>query len=149
MFLATVMLIIAIIFLTIHYIKINAKTLSREEFIKEAVKNARKKEYQDPILTCEYCGVKIDTAVQKGCPNCGGSYANNKKWLKRHNPDLELVEKEAEKIAEKKLKEAEKKTKKIKKYLKISIITLFSIIVLLILIYFIQGHYLNKCSGAN
>ncbi len=32
-------------------------------------------------IFCDYCGARIDTDVHKTCPNCGGSYSNDREVL--------------------------------------------------------------------
>ncbi len=35
---------------------------------------------KDSIITCEYCGSKVDTEKHAVCPHCGGPYWDNEEW---------------------------------------------------------------------
>jgi len=35
---------------------------------------------KDSIITCEYCGSKVDTEKHAVCPHCGGPYGDNEEW---------------------------------------------------------------------
>ena len=43
----------------------------------------KKKEYKPPVITCDYCGSKVDTAIYDRCPNCGASYDLDSEWINR------------------------------------------------------------------
>ncbi len=127
------LLLISTIVLIVKYIRINVKVLSRESIEKEARKRAKELIYEDPVITCDYCGTKIDTAVDKVCPNCGGSYSNDKEWQRRHAVDPEWEEKNIQELINQKLQEAQEKSANIKRRLKKAIISLSVIMALLII----------------
>ncbi|WP_026508360.1 hypothetical protein [Butyrivibrio sp. MC2013] len=35
------------------------------------------------VISCDYCGSKIDTAKERVCPACGAAYDKDKEWLNR------------------------------------------------------------------
>ncbi|MDO4773216.1 MAG: hypothetical protein Q4A72_06635 [Bacillota bacterium] len=135
--------IIAIIVLTIKYIRLNAKLLSREEFQEEAVKRAKELEYLDPVISCDACGTKFDTAKYKYCPSCGSGFSLDEEWLSRHDPDLDWAAENADDYAEAKIDSAIAHTAKIAKTLKITIIALVASSILLIAIASI-GHWISN-----
>ncbi len=46
-------------------------------------KRTKKKEYKPPVITCDYCGSKVDTAIYDRCPNCGATYDLDSEWINR------------------------------------------------------------------
>ena len=32
------------------------------------------------VITCEYCGSRVDTSIHNTCPHCGGPYYDNEQW---------------------------------------------------------------------
>ncbi len=46
-------------------------------------------------FSCEYCGGLIDTEINKECPQCGGSYANNAQFLQLQKRENEIREKKS------------------------------------------------------
>lgn len=135
--------IIAIIVLTIKYIRLNAKLLSREEFQEEAVKRAKELEYLDPVISCDACGTKFDTAKYKYCPSCGSGFSLDEEWLTRHDPDLAWASANADEFAEARIDHAIAHTAKLAKTLKIIIIALVTSSILLIAIAWI-GHWISN-----
>ena len=134
LFLIILVLIVAIIILTIRYIRINAQSVSREKFEAEAARQAAKMRYQDPIITCDYCGSKIDTTLHRTCPNCGANFDRDPEWVERHNLDLENINKKADAYAKNTILEAQKNSAKTKKLLKRCLIALGSIVGILIVL---------------
>ena len=50
---------------------------------------------REPVITCDYCGARIDTAKETTCPRCGATFALDDEWRARYQP----VEAEPEKPA--------------------------------------------------
>lgn len=153
-FLAIIALIISIIVLTIKYIRINAKHLSRKMFEEEARKQAEKLKYMDPVITCDYCGTSIDTGIHATCPSCGASYSDDKEWQRRHATNFDWADSNAEKLADRKLAEAKRKAAKTAKKLKRSIIALAIIAAFFIIIAIFAGslggnHYYAESEPLN
>ncbi len=137
-------LIIAIVVLTIKYIRINAHVLSRDEFHSAALKRAAKLEREDPIISCDYCGAKIDTRVNKVCPQCGASFSTDEEWKIRHAENKEWIERNSKKFAASKLKEATRQSAKTARGLKITIMALVTFVVALSIFAVIFDRYLKE-----
>ena len=67
-------LLIYLFYLIFRYFQVKANAFSKDEVIKAAGKQAKKLEYVDSEITCDFCGCKIDTRKYKVCPHCGGPY---------------------------------------------------------------------------
>lgn len=40
---------------------------------------------KDTIITCDYCGSKVDTSKHATCPHCGGPYWDDAEWKNIRN----------------------------------------------------------------
>lgn len=84
-----------IIFLIIFFMnvarKIRAEKEDREEFSRrrnETAGNASDAEerttqessYVGTIITCDYCGSRVDTEKHTCCDHCGGPYGDDEEW---------------------------------------------------------------------
>lgn len=107
-----------------RYFKIKANAFSKDEVIKAADEQARKLEYRDPVITCDYCGAKIDTRKHKVCPQCGGPYDKDEEWVSRHIAEDKFINKNTEKVIADREKKAQKESKEILKKIKKLIIAL-------------------------
>ena len=99
-FIAAVATAIAVILLFVYIIRINrtrAKYLNDDSMQKLAQKAADKAVKNDPFVTCDFCGARIDTRTQVTCPQCGGAYGKDTEWSDRHVPDVEKASKHARK----------------------------------------------------
>ncbi len=133
-FLLIVAVIISIIILAFSYMRINARVLSRETFLNAAEKQAKTLKYKDPIITCDYCGSQINTAVDKCCPNCGAEYGHDAEWTERHSVDGKWVSDQAENLANQMLQEAREKSASVLRRLKLAIGILFGGLAALIIL---------------
>lgn len=133
-------LVIAIIILVIKYIKINANVLSHNSFDREARRKAKEWKHSDPVISCDYCGAKIDTKKHKTCPACGAPYDMDEEWLRRNQPDTQWADEKAEETYDEKINEAAEKSAKTAKRLKIAIIVLLSLMVFFVIMAFIIKH---------
>ena len=133
-FLFIVVIVIAIIVLSIKYFRTYAKLVSHKSYDKEAKRRAAELKHTDPVISCDYCGAKIDTRIQKVCPQCGANYDADKEWKARHNPDYKWADENAEDNYKKELTDAEKKAQKIATHLKIWISALAGCAILLTII---------------
>lgn len=131
-FLAVIVMIIAIIVLCIKYFKTYAKLVSHKSYDKEAQKRAAQLKHSDPIITCDYCGAKIDTRITKVCTQCGADFGKDKEWEERHNPNYKWADENAEENYDKELTAAEKNAQIIAKRLKMWIFALAVCVVLLV-----------------
>jgi ribosomal protein L37E len=43
------------------------------------------REKADTIITCDYCGSKVDTSKYAVCNHCGGPYGDDDEWKKTRN----------------------------------------------------------------
>ena len=91
--------LIGLIICIIRLIRSQSRLLSKREMNKEAHKRALDLKYKDPVITCDYCGRKINTKKEKVCPGCGASYGTDEEWKARHNVSDEFVKKHAEAIS--------------------------------------------------
>lgn len=124
--------IVAVAVLGVKLLRINAKVLSREEFHTEASRRAKSLKRTDPVITCDYCGTKIDTSTHTTCPNCGGTYEKDEEWHRRHDPNYQWADENAEEVSDEKTEDARKKSTATLWKLRLAIILL---IVLPILIF--------------
>ena len=91
---------IAVILLFVYIIRINrtrARYLNDATMQKLTQKAADKAVKNDPFVTCDFCGARIDTRVQVTCPQCGGAYGKDSEWSDRHVPDMEKARRSARK----------------------------------------------------
>lgn len=72
---------------------------TRQAFFNTAnINAATKKEvgkrlrFRDPVISCDYCGAKIDTRKNLVCPKCGASYNKDTEWTSRRNVDESKVD---------------------------------------------------------
>ena len=112
-------LFIYLIYEIVHYCKIKSNIISRNEVKKAAEKQARNLKINDPIISCDYCGAKIDTKIHKVCPQCGGAYDKDIEWTSKFNVKSEFIDEQTKEIIDqrefKAQKEAQAALKKIKK----------------------------------
>lgn len=85
--------IVLIIVNFIKLVKVKNELFGKAEVRRAAKRAAEKIKLKDPVITCDYCGCKIDTHKDKVCPNCGGPYDKDKEWLKRHDLDEKTIDK--------------------------------------------------------
>ncbi|MBO4844840.1 MAG: hypothetical protein J5525_00905 [Lachnospiraceae bacterium] len=94
-------LIVSFIWLLINLfnvLHVRTKILSKHEMRKEVQKQAKRLRLKDPIISCDYCGCRIDTKKEEKCPGCGASYNLDEEWLKRHEVSEEDVDKNSDKV---------------------------------------------------
>ena len=99
-------LIVLLIFDIFRYNKVKANAFSEYELKKAAEEEAKKLEYKDPFITCEYCGAKIDTHKDKCCSNCGAPYDLNEEWKERHSLKDSFIKDGTDAVNEKREKKA-------------------------------------------
>ncbi len=98
-----VLFIASLVWLLICIVKLirsQTRLLSKREMNKEAHKRAQDLKFKDPVITCDYCGRKINTKKEKVCPGCGASYGVDSEWKKRYDVSEEFVKKHADSISE-------------------------------------------------
>ncbi len=66
--------IAVIIVFGVKYLKVLNDVYGRDEIRKAAEEEAKNIRLRDPVITCDYCGCKVDTREYKVCPHCGGAY---------------------------------------------------------------------------
>lgn len=67
-------LAVALVYNIVQYVKVKNQLLGEKEVRDAAKKEVSKLRYKDPIISCDYCGSKIDTRKHRVCPGCGASY---------------------------------------------------------------------------
>ncbi len=92
--------------LMVQYIRTRAKMMSFSEFHKEAEKHALKMKFKDPVIVCDYCGAKINTAKNKSCPKCGAPYGNDSEFKARFHVNDAEIERQAAETFDRKDKES-------------------------------------------
>lgn len=85
--------IAVIIVFGVKFLKVINDVYGRDEIRKAAEEEAKNIRLRDPVITCDYCGCKVDTREYKVCPHCGGAYNLDSEWLKRHKLDEKTIQK--------------------------------------------------------
>ncbi len=96
-----------------HYQKVKANAFSKKEMAQAADAQASKLSYIDPVISCDYCGCKIDTRKHKVCPHCGAAFDKDEEWVVRHAAEEEFIEKGTQKMIEAREKKAKEESAKI------------------------------------
>ena len=120
-------LFIYLIIEIIHYCKIKSNIISRNEVKKAAEQQARNLKIDDPIISCDYCGAKIDTKIHKVCPQCGGAYDKDIEWTSKFNVKSEFINEQTKEIIDERELKAQKESAKALRHIKKTIIALVAI----------------------
>ena len=135
-------LIVYLIILAFRYKSVKANAFSRKEMEEAAHRQANKLSYKDPMITCDYCGAKIDTRKHKVCPQCGAAFDQDREWTQRHDAgDRFIDEGTCEIVAEREKKSKEESQKilnRMKKTMALLGILIGGLIVLAIVAEFID-----------
>lgn len=125
-----------------QYQKIKANAFSKKEVEKAAKEQAQKIKYKDPIISCDYCGCKINTDTDKVCPHCGAPYDKDKEWTNRFNINESIIDEGTNQIIIQRNKKSEEESKKLLKkiHFKIGFLSIFSAIALLCTLYKIERY---------
>ncbi len=129
---AIIALVVAIVVLAIKYFMAYAKLTSHKSFRTEARRRGQELKYENPMITCDYCGARIDTSKDRTCPSCGGEYSHDKEWIEKHRIKDEWIEANAEEVADQEIGKAQQEAEKIASRLKLAIIILLVILGLLV-----------------
>lgn len=133
--LAILGLIVAIFVLSIRYFKSYARLKSHSNFESEAKRTFEKIKYNDPKISCDFCGAQINTRLDKVCPQCGGAYENDKEWRERYNfINAGEVNADADYAAEAEINRVKAETELIAKRLRTAIFILLGILGFFILL---------------
>ncbi|MCR5556898.1 MAG: hypothetical protein K6F75_04980 [Butyrivibrio sp.] len=115
-----------------RYIKVKANAFSRAEVKKAAEEQVRKITYRDPVISCDYCGGKIDTTKFKACPQCGAPFDNDEEWKSRHNVvSGNFIDKSTDALITARERKSQEESKKILKNIKKTIIALVAMILVI------------------
>lgn len=154
-------LIVAIFVLSVRYFKSYARLKSHSNFESEAKQTFGKIKYNDPKITCDFCGAQINTQLDKVCPQCGGAYENDKEWRERYNfINAGEVNSDADYAAEAEINRVKAETALTAKRLRIAIFILLGILGFYILLgsilllinngyNYIKSNKLNRASYDN
>ncbi|MBP5265791.1 MAG: hypothetical protein J6Z06_03095 [Lachnospiraceae bacterium] len=120
--------------LLFRYKSVKANAFSRKEMEAAAHRQANKLSYKDPMITCDYCGAKIDTRKHKVCPQCGAAFDQDLEWTERHDAGDAFIDAGTRKIIEEREKKSQEESQKILGKIKRTILLLVAIIVGLIVL---------------
>ena len=115
-----------------HYQKVKANAFSKKEMAKAADAQASKLSYIDPVISCDYCGCKIDTRKHKVCPHCGAAFDKDEEWVVRHAAEEEFIEKGTQKMIEAREKKAKEESAKILSRIRKTIAVICGLLVVII-----------------
>jgi hypothetical protein len=121
-------LLISLIGEVFHYFRVKANAFTKAEVRRSANEQAQKLTYEDPIISCDYCGAKIDTRYHKTCPQCGGAFDKDIEWLVRHDVKDEFVDKGTAQVISEREEKAAEEGRKILAKIKVRIIALAALI---------------------
>lgn len=134
----TIAFLILIVFLFVEifrYIKVKANAFSRKEVKRAAQEQAQRITYRDPIISCDYCGGKIDTTKFTACPQCGAPFDNDEEWKARHNVVSEnFIDKSTDEVISLREQKALEESKRILKNIKRTLWVLGAMILIVIII---------------
>lgn len=125
--LVIVALLIYLIIEIIHYCKVKANVISRNEVKKAAEEKARNLKIDDPIISCDYCGAKVDTRIHKVCPQCGGAFDRDIEWTSKFNVKSEFIDEQTREIISQREEKAQEEAKKTLKRIRNTIFALVGI----------------------
>ena len=113
------------------YYKKSMKQIARADFESAAVDKARDLKHDDAVISCDYCGAKIDTNLLKKCPQCGALYDDDREWKDHLVDDVNDERYGYDKYLDRQKKDADKKTVDSRKYnRKVMLIVGISILIL-------------------
>lgn len=134
----TIAFLILIVFLFVEifrYIKVKANAFSRKEVKRAAQEQAQRITYRDPVISCDYCGGKIDTTKFTACPQCGAPFDNDEEWKARHNVVSEnFIDKSTDEVISLREQKALEESKRILKNIKRTLWVLGAMILIVIII---------------
>lgn len=111
------------LFLGLRFLKKYNAIKSTENYESEAKKKAAELSYKDPVISCDYCGNAIDTAIYKKCPVCGGEYSLDREWIERHKIDMNEFDRAADEHSKRQIQKYDKAAH--------SLLTLFKIFLII------------------
>lgn len=130
--------LILIVFLFVEifrYIKVKANAFSRKEVKRAAQEQVQRITYRDPVISCDYCGGKIDTTKFTACPQCGAPFDNDEEWKARHNVVPEnFIDKSTDEVISLREQKALEESKRILKNIKRTLWVLGAMILIVIII---------------
>ncbi|MBQ2532256.1 MAG: hypothetical protein II545_01275 [Lachnospiraceae bacterium] len=106
-------LIVYLIILAFRYKSVKANAFSRKEMEEAAHRQANKLSYKDPMITCDYCGAKIDTRKHKVCPQCGAAFDQDREWTQRHDAGDRFIDEGTREIVAEREKKSREESQKI------------------------------------
>ena len=134
----TIAFLILIVFLLVEifrYIKVKANAFSRKEVKRAAQEQVQRITYRDPVISCDYCGGKIDTTKFTACPQCGAPFDNDEEWKARHNVVSEnFIDKSTDEVISLREQKALEESKRILKNIKRTLWVLGAMILIVIII---------------
>ena len=134
----TLVFLILIIFLFVEifrYIKVKANAFSRTEVKRAAQEQVQKIRYKDPVISCDYCGGKVDTTKFRACPQCGAPYDNDEEWKDRHNVVSDnFIDKSTDEVISAREQKAQEESKRILKNIKKTIAILAVMLIIMFIL---------------
>lgn len=142
--LAFIALIGNLIYQILRYLKVKTNAFSRKEIKDIALEKANQLSYEDPEITCDYCGCKINTLTQKVCPNCGAAYHKDEEWVLRHGLEEDYVDETTDALIAAREQKANLESEKIIANIKKTILILVVLIGLLIAVAVLAAAMVKK-----
>ncbi|MBR6281095.1 MAG: hypothetical protein IKR14_01190 [Lachnospiraceae bacterium] len=139
-------LIVYLIILAFRYKSVKANAFSRKEMEEAAHRQANKLSYKDPMITCDYCGAKIDTRKHKVCPQCGAAFDQDREWTQRHDAGDRFIDEGTREIVAEREKKSKEESQKILNRMKKTMVLLSILIGVMIALVIIVG-FIDKQSS--
>lgn len=139
-------LIVYLIILAFRYKSVKANAFSRKEMEEAAHRQANKLSYKDPMITCDYCGAKIDTRKHKVCPQCGAAFDQDREWTQRHDAGDRFIDEGTREIVAAREKKSREESQKILSRIK-KTMALLGILIGGLIVLAIVAEFVNKQSS--
>lgn len=75
------------IYYSIHYRRVKQDVYNEKNVDAATRKEVDRLRARDPMISCDFCGAKIDTRKFLNCPQCGAVYKKDLEWKYRRNAD--------------------------------------------------------------
>ena len=138
MFLLVLLLFIGLCVEIFRYVKIKANAFSEKEVKAAAELQAKRMRIEDPEISCDYCGSKIDTSKYKVCPHCGAPYDNDEEWLAKFKVDEEFVNESTDRLIALREEKASEKSRELLRSIKnkIRILVILNVLIIVFAVAF-------------
>lgn len=124
------------------FYKKSMKKLARSDYESAAIKKARKLKHDDPVISCDYCGAEINTALLKKCAQCGAPYDEDKEWKTHLVDDENSSEYGSDKYLDAQKKNADENAENANKTARRGMIIIGAVILVIVAVVIILGYFL-------